>query len=156
MEISIAEAAESWGISRQYIYRKIKSGELSKLNAGTIDTSELLRVFGEPKNQQKPTVDSGILTTMDTWLQHENTFLKDQIKRLEGSLLHAEQIQSRLLSQVEDANQKVQLLIEYQSPKAVKKGAGSKLIVILVVIIMIILVASGVGLALYLRAAHYL
>jgi predicted DNA-binding protein YlxM (UPF0122 family) len=155
MEISIAEAAERWGVSRQYIYRKIKSGQLSKLNAGTIDTSELLRVFGEPKSQNKSTVDSGSLTTMDTQLQHENTLLKDHVKRLEGSLSHAEQIQSRLLSQIEDANQKVQLLIEYQSPKLVDKSSWSKLVVIWVVIILIILVTSGVGLALYLHAAHY-
>jgi predicted DNA-binding protein YlxM (UPF0122 family) len=155
MEISITEAAESWGISRQYIYRKIKSGELSKLNSGTIDTSELLRVFGEPKKSQTNKVT---LTTNDnssTQLQHENTLLKDQIKRLEGSLSHAEQIQSRLLSQIEDANQKVQLLIEYQSPKVADKSDVSKLVVIWVVIILIILTASGVGLALYLHAAHY-
>jgi excisionase family DNA binding protein len=155
VEISIAEAAEKWGVSRQYIYRKIKSGGLSKLNTGTIDTSELLRVFGEPKNQPKSKGDSNLLTTADTRLQQENTLLRDQIRRLEGSLSHAEQLQSRLLSQIEDANQKVQLLIEYQAPKDAQKGNTSKQIINWVVIILIILVTSGVGLALYLRSAHY-
>jgi hypothetical protein len=150
MEISITKAAEDWGVSRQYIYRKIKSGELSKLNTGTIDTSELLRVFGEPKKKRNSTIDTAALTT--SALQQENIILKDQVKRLEGSLSYAEQTQNRLLGRIEDANQKIQLLIEHQSPKVTKTNSN---LIILVVIILIILVASGVGLALYLHAAHY-
>jgi hypothetical protein len=114
MEIGVSEAAKKWNLSRQYIYRKIKSGELSRLGNGNIDTSELLRVLGEPKKDEVSTADSQQTVVSDSQLQHENTLLKSQIQRLEGSLSHAEQVQGRLLDQLESTTQKMLLLIEHK------------------------------------------
>lgn len=51
MWISIVQAAQEWGINRTTIYRKIKSGELSKTEDNKIDPAEMSRVFGSPKSQ---------------------------------------------------------------------------------------------------------
>lgn len=114
MEIGVSEAAKKWNLSRQYIYRKIKSGELSRLGNGSIDTSELLRVFGEPKKDEVSIVDSNKTVVSDSQLQQENILLRSQIQQLEGSLSHAEQVQGRLLDQLESTTQKMLLLIEHK------------------------------------------
>ena len=51
MWITIVQAAQKWGINRTTIYRKIKSGELSKTEDNKIDPAEMSRVFGNPKSQ---------------------------------------------------------------------------------------------------------
>lgn len=49
MLLSVTEASKAVGCARSTIYDKIKSGELSRNSGGKIDTTELLRVFGELK-----------------------------------------------------------------------------------------------------------
>jgi len=49
MLVDKSKAARMAGVSRQTIHRKIASGELSATD-GQIDTSELIRVFGDIKN----------------------------------------------------------------------------------------------------------
>ena len=53
MLLQIRKAAREWGVSRQTLYNKMKDGELSysKDERGNrqIDSSEMVRVFGEPK-----------------------------------------------------------------------------------------------------------
>ena len=53
MNISVTKAAEEWGISRTTIYQKINDGELSRASDKKIDTSEMLRVFGEPVSKKR-------------------------------------------------------------------------------------------------------
>nr|WP_015060791.1 plasmid replication DNA-binding protein [Psychrobacter sp. DAB_AL60]AFF18222.1 hypothetical protein [Psychrobacter sp. DAB_AL60] len=48
MIISVTKAAKDWGVSRTTIYQKVNDGELSRTADKKIDTSEMLRVFGEP------------------------------------------------------------------------------------------------------------
>ena len=48
MNISVTKAAKEWGVSRTTIYQKVNDGELSRTADKKIDTSEMLRVFGEP------------------------------------------------------------------------------------------------------------
>ena len=48
MIISVTKAAKEWGVSRTTIYQKVNGGELSRTADKKIDTSEMLRVFGEP------------------------------------------------------------------------------------------------------------
>ena len=48
MIISVTKAAKEWGVSRTTIYQKVNDGELSRTADRKIDTSEMLRVFGEP------------------------------------------------------------------------------------------------------------
>lgn len=57
MELTISAAAKAWHLSRQTLYNKIKDGELSykKDDKGRriIDRSEMLRLFGEPGQDNK-------------------------------------------------------------------------------------------------------
>jgi uncharacterized protein YlxW (UPF0749 family) len=143
MEIGVTEASKQWNLSRQYIYRKIKAGELSRLENGNIETSELLRVFGEPKKTELSTSDSQQTVVSDSQLQQENTLLKNQIQQLEGSLSHAEQVQGRLLDQLESTTQKMLLLIEHK-PSESKKYRTTPYIIIA---LMLAVTAMGVFVA---------
>jgi hypothetical protein len=59
--LNIAGAARQWGVSRQTIYNKIGDGILSATKDASgsteIDPSEMLRVFGEPKQQTDSETD---------------------------------------------------------------------------------------------------
>ena len=45
--LSVSEAAKAAGVARSTLYEKIKDGEISRAPDKTIDTAELVRVFGE-------------------------------------------------------------------------------------------------------------
>ncbi len=51
MAITIAEAARQWRIGRETIYRRQLAGEVqfATIDPPTIEASEMLRAFGEPK-----------------------------------------------------------------------------------------------------------
>ncbi len=53
MIISVTKAAKEWGVSRTTIYQKVNDGELSRTADKKIDTSEMLRVFGEPLSKKR-------------------------------------------------------------------------------------------------------
>ena len=53
MNISVTKAAKDWGISRTTIYQKVNNGELSRTSDKKIDTSEMLRIFGEPISRKR-------------------------------------------------------------------------------------------------------
>lgn len=53
MNISVTKASKEWGISRTTIYQKINDGSLSRTAEKKIDTSEMLRVFGEPVSKKR-------------------------------------------------------------------------------------------------------
>ena len=55
MELDIKSASKAFNVSRPTIYKKFKSGELSRLSNGRIDSSEMVRVFGEPSSR-KPVI----------------------------------------------------------------------------------------------------
>ena len=54
MIISVTKAAKEWGVSRTTIYQKVNDGELSRTADKKIDTSEMIRVFGEPVPKKRP------------------------------------------------------------------------------------------------------
>lgn len=98
--VSVSQAARLAGVSRQHLYRKfINTGEVS-VSKGLkgeplIDTSELLRVFGElhgdshcdgaalqEATHEKHTGDSGLLSELQAKLQlveAENRALRERI-----------------------------------------------------------------------------
>jgi|GEM_PF-1790301 len=47
MRLTVSEAAKAAGVARSTLYRAIEAGELSRSTDKKIDTSELLRVYGE-------------------------------------------------------------------------------------------------------------
>ena len=53
MNISVTKAAKEWGISITTIYQKVNDGELSRTADKKIDTSEMIRVFGEPTTKKR-------------------------------------------------------------------------------------------------------
>jgi len=53
MKISVTKAAKEWGVSRTTIYQKVNDGELSRAADKKIDTSEMIRVFGEPLSKKR-------------------------------------------------------------------------------------------------------
>lgn len=99
--VSISEAARLAGVSRPTIYKLLKSGELSYTSAvkhgkpvKTIDTSELMRVFGTIEvvnggnsvsvkiDDASTPVNSGFLQDLQhqvALLQAENAGLKDAV-----------------------------------------------------------------------------
>jgi len=83
--VTISEAAKLADKSTQTIYRHIKSGKLSRESNGTIQTAELIRVYGElkPIENHAPTPSYNII-------QHNEidviTLLKQQIDKLESDL----------------------------------------------------------------------
>lgn len=52
MKISVTKAAKEWSVSRTTIYQKVNEGKLSRTADKKIDTSEMLRVFGEPTSKK--------------------------------------------------------------------------------------------------------
>lgn len=83
--VSISEAAKLTGKSRRTLYRHIDTGKLSLTHSGTgervIDTSELLRVYGELS--QSGTQDIGAKLRHDTG---SDALLKAENERLRALL----------------------------------------------------------------------
>ena len=81
MNISVTKAAKEWGVSRTTIYQKINDGELSRNADKKIDTSEMLRVFGEPisKKRTERSVNSAQSTPLNSQSVQYNTDIEHQL-----------------------------------------------------------------------------
>ena len=78
MKISVTKAAEEWGISRTTIYQKVNDGELSRTSDKKIDTSEMLRVFGEPVSKKRS--EQSVNTTDNTHSNSQSVQERSEIK----------------------------------------------------------------------------
>jgi hypothetical protein len=146
VELSISKASATWGVSRTTIHKKIKAGQLSKLANGTIDTSEMIRVFGEPRVM----VDSTQIVQVVNEV-HPDKLLEQRIRHLESSLSESKERETWLQNQVGNLTDTIKLL---DAPKAPKNHSWQARILITLCLIMLIgLVAVGV---LALRTAHYI
>lgn len=104
-----------WGISRATIYRHIKKGNLSVSKDGKstwVDTSEMVRVFGEKKQADTGGVssdtspdthddtggDSGVDTRL---LEQEVAHLKEQNEALQSHLDQVRENEQKLLGIIE-------------------------------------------------------
>ena len=90
MGISISEAARRWGVGRETIYRKQRAGELSfaTTEPPTIDGSEMLRVFGEPKPKRDKGAGGDVALAR---VEVERDHLKAEADRLRAELATAKQ-----------------------------------------------------------------
>lgn len=81
MNISVTKAAKEWGVSRTTIYQKVNDGELSRTADKKIDTSEMLRVFGEPisKKRTERLVNTVQSTPLNTQSVQYNTDTEHQL-----------------------------------------------------------------------------
>jgi len=92
--VSISEAARLTGKSRQTLHRHIVTGKLSKcntdINAIGVDTSELLRVYGNIKNYNvTDTINEQKLHQVTSNITHsvtDQTQSKNRVMQLENEL----------------------------------------------------------------------
>lgn len=116
MEVTIREIQQRWNISRPTIYKHIRQGKLSRLENGKVEVSEVLRVYGEPKETQAR-------QEIDTADSQEKALLLEKIRLLESQLDDARERESWLKSQVETSQATIKLL-EYRKPDQPEKRQG--------------------------------
>ena len=82
MIISVTKAAKEWAVSRTTIYQKVNDGELSRTADKKIDTSEMLRVFGEPvsKKRTEQSLNSPDNTHLNSQTVQSCTALEHQLE----------------------------------------------------------------------------
>jgi hypothetical protein len=153
MEISITKAAKDWGISRVTLHKKINEGVLSKQENGTLETSEMVRVFGEPKVK----VNSEPAVKVYSDLQPEIGTLHLKIQHLESDLQlqkeltrKSEERETWLQSQVGNLTDTIKLL---DAPKAPATAKNNHWRTWVLGVVCIALVAVG---AIALRALNYI
>jgi hypothetical protein len=112
VELSISKASVTWGVSRTTIHKKIKTGQLSKLANGTIDTSEMVRVFGEP-NVKIDTANSVQVVSE----VHPDKLLEQRVRHLETSLSESKERETWLQNQVGNLTDTIKLLDAPKAPK---------------------------------------
>ena len=116
--LSVSEASRRWRLGRSNLYRAVKSGRLSLSTNpdGTkgIDTSELVRVFGEPSNRTTANVppmsgDDSPATEPDDREQPRTpspvNLLQAQVNQLSAQLEQANEREARLLAMLENEQQ---------------------------------------------------
>ena len=118
--ISISQAARDFKVSRNSIYKKINSGQLTKDSEGLVDTSDLLRVFSSSTSKQYSSTvsdNSEIQVTghREQLLQQEVDKLKMQVQALEQQLQYVEANEQWLKQQLD------QKLIEHKDTRYQEK-----------------------------------
>jgi len=91
-KLSVSEAAKAAGVARSTLYEKIKDGEISRGTDKTIDTAELVRVFGELAEARADDKGAGQGEAASTperaahalWLQELADRQQTQIERLQA------------------------------------------------------------------------
>ena len=86
MYVTIQKAINLTGKSRSTISRYIKAGKLSTTEKG-IDTTELIRVFGEFNQTGKPSLNQ----LNDTSVSERETWLMQQIEQLQKDMRELKQ-----------------------------------------------------------------
>ena len=101
---SVSDAATLYKKSRATLYKDIKNGVLSRDHDGSIDFSELLRVYGEPFGGKHPKrLDTSSIQKTDTPEYTDNTVveLKNQIDFLKKQLEKAEDREAKANSRID-------------------------------------------------------
>ena len=101
---SVSDAATLYKKSRATLYKDIKNGVLSRDHDGSIDFSELLRVYGEPFGEKHPKrIDMSPIQNLDTPEYNDKTVeeLKNQIEFLKKQLEKAEDREAKANSRID-------------------------------------------------------
>lgn len=101
---SVSDAAALYKKSRATIYKDIKNGTLSRDHDGSIDFSELLRVYGEPfRAKQVKHIDTSSIQNQNTPEYTDKTVveLKNQIDFLKKQLEKAEDRESKANARID-------------------------------------------------------
>ena len=82
--INISQASKKFNVSRNTLYKYIKSGKLTKDENGLVDTIDLVRLFGSHVNTQSQlTVDDSQPEHEITQYQHREQLLQKQVEQLQ-------------------------------------------------------------------------
>ena len=114
---SVSDAATLYKKSRATLYKDIKNGVLSRDHDGSIDFSELLRVYGEPFGaKQAKRIDTSSIQNQNTPEYTDKTVveLKSQIDFLKKQLEKAEDRESKANARIDT----LLTLIEMKPPTA--------------------------------------
>lgn len=101
---SVSDAATLYKKSRATLYKDIKNGVLSRDHDGSIDFSELLRVYGEPfGGKHSKRIDTSSVQNTDTHEYIDNTVieLRNQIDFLKKQLEKAEDRESKANARID-------------------------------------------------------
>lgn len=109
MYVNIQQAIELIGKSRSTIDRYVKSGKLSKTEQG-IDTSELIRVFGELKK-----VSDSPANQIDDAISEREKFFIRQIEQLQRDL-------KELKQESLEREKRLMALLEHQASRESSSG----------------------------------
>lgn len=120
--INISQAAKKFNVSRNTLYKYLKSGKLTKDTDGLVDTVDLMRLFGSHVNSQSPsTQDDSQFDQEVTQYQHREQLLLKQVEQLQLQVASLEnQLQYVQANEVWLKQQLDQKLIEHKSGE--KKG----------------------------------
>jgi len=146
--VTLAEAAKLAGVSRQTIYRKAASGELSTVRQvdGTkgVDTSELERVFGPLRTSETVSGDNESDTVRITRTTPETGVIQAQldaahqvIKAQEARIADLQADKERLWSQVESQR----LLLEHKPQEQPQQGSRFVEVIVAAAIALIAIAA---------------
>ena len=113
--VSISEASRRWRVGRSNLYRAVKSGRLN-LSAQPdgsrgIDTSELVRVFGEPSARTPADLSADTDSPPDPDDREQErilspvVLLQAQVNQLFAQLEQAHEREARLLAMLENEQQ---------------------------------------------------
>lgn len=118
MLLPIRKASREWGVSRQTLYNKMKEGELSytKDERGNrqIDSSEMARVFGQPrppKDSTGPVNSVSPDSQMVDLLREQLEKTEKRLERVEASL---EQKDKALIELMETVQANMQLFLGHR------------------------------------------
>ncbi|WP_221901713.1 hypothetical protein [Bathymodiolus platifrons methanotrophic gill symbiont] len=126
--VTMTEASRLIGKSKQTLYRHVSSGRVSRNSDGFLDTAELIRVYGELKQNttSKVTKTSVPVAQVERshieWLEKQVDGLRDDIKQVRDDSLAREIRLMALLEHKIDTTQS-----ETSSDKPVIRGLFSKL-----------------------------
>lgn len=129
-DLSITEAAKIAQVTRQTIYNKIDSGEMSKKSNNRIDPAELFRVFPDApipedvSNDDSKEVSNDVKSVNDDVSKIETKYLKEKIEMLEKLMAEKDltilQLNERL-DKLLSMNERLQINA-LPSPETVKKS----------------------------------
>ncbi|GFO76932.1 hypothetical protein BPLS_P5040 [Bathymodiolus platifrons methanotrophic gill symbiont] len=126
--VTMTEASRLIGKSKQTLYRHVSSGRVSRNSDGFLDTAELIRVYGELKQNTTSKVTKTSVPVVQVershieWLEKQVDGLRDDIKQVRDDSLAREIRLMALLEHKIDTTQS-----ETSSDEPVIRGLFSKL-----------------------------
>ena len=129
MIISISDASKQFRVSRTTLYRMRDAGQISfvkRVNGTTgIDTSELIRVFGENKGEQSRETKCNNTDSQNYNVVTENFYLKKENEMLLRNLQRTEAQVDQLMISIQEQSKQI-LLTQSQLKKSLWRRLWQK------------------------------